>query len=84
MLAACFSASVTSFARSNQPITLAEVRAQLVQLEKAGYKPGPMRQTIRWTSRPPKHVSLPKMVRLAVSAAWLEMHRNLGFTNANQ
>jgi hypothetical protein len=29
-----------SFAQSNQPLTRAQVRAELVQLEKAGYRPG--------------------------------------------
>ena len=32
-------APVASFAQSNQPVTRAEVRSQLVQLENAGYKP---------------------------------------------
>jgi anti-sigma factor RsiW len=32
--------AVSSFAQSNAPITRAEVRAQLVQIEKAGYQPG--------------------------------------------
>jgi hypothetical protein len=32
--------AVSSFAQSNQPVTRAEVKAQLVQLEKAGYQPG--------------------------------------------
>src|ERR1700712_4580349 len=32
--------AVSSFAQSNAPITRAEVKAQLVQLEKAGYQPG--------------------------------------------
>jgi hypothetical protein len=31
--------AVSSFAQSNQPVTRAEVKAQLVQLEKAGYQP---------------------------------------------
>jgi hypothetical protein len=31
---------VSSFAQSNAPVTRAEVKAQLVQLEKAGYQPG--------------------------------------------
>ena len=30
----------TSFAQSSQPLTRAQVRAQLVQVEKAGYFPG--------------------------------------------
>ena len=39
-IAVALSAPVVSFAQSNQPLTRAEVRAQLVQLEKAGYRPG--------------------------------------------
>lgn len=31
--------AVSSFAQSNQPVTRSEVKAQLVQLEKAGYSP---------------------------------------------
>ena len=31
---------VASFAKPNQPLTRAQVRAELVQLEKAGYNPG--------------------------------------------
>lgn len=31
--------AVSSFAQSSQPVTRAEVKAQLVQLEKAGYNP---------------------------------------------
>lgn len=31
---------VASFAQSNAPITRAQVRAELVQLEKAGWRPG--------------------------------------------
>ena len=37
--AAVFAAPVASFAQSNQPVTRAQVRAELVQLEKAGYNP---------------------------------------------
>ena len=38
--AAALSASVASFAQeSNQPVTRAEVRQQLIQLEQAGYNP---------------------------------------------
>jgi hypothetical protein len=40
VLAAVIAAPVASFAQSNQPLTRAEVRSQLVQLEKAGYSPG--------------------------------------------
>jgi hypothetical protein len=38
-IAAVLAAPVVSFAQSNQPVTRAEVRNQLVQLEKAGYNP---------------------------------------------
>jgi opacity protein-like surface antigen len=38
-VALVLAAPVASFAQSNQPVTRAEVRAQLVQLEKAGYNP---------------------------------------------
>lgn len=33
-------APVASFAQSNAPVTRAQVRAELVQLEQAGYRPG--------------------------------------------
>ncbi|HZZ03950.1 DUF4148 domain-containing protein [Paraburkholderia sp.] len=39
VVAAALVAPVASFAQSNQPVTRAEVHAQLVQLEKAGYNP---------------------------------------------
>jgi Domain of unknown function (DUF4148) len=39
VVAAALVAPVASFAQSNQPLTRADVRAQLVQLEKAGYDP---------------------------------------------
>jgi hypothetical protein len=38
-IALVIAAPVASFAQSNQPLTRAEVRNQLVQLEKAGYNP---------------------------------------------
>ena len=38
-IAAILTAPIASFAQSNQPLTRAQVRAQLVQLEKAGYNP---------------------------------------------
>jgi opacity protein-like surface antigen len=38
-VAAVLAVPAVSFAQSNQPVTRAEVRAQLVQLEKAGYNP---------------------------------------------
>ncbi|MEC5408154.1 DUF4148 domain-containing protein [Paraburkholderia sp. MPAMCS5] len=39
VVAAALAAPVASFAQSNQPVTRAQVRAELVQLEKAGYNP---------------------------------------------
>jgi uncharacterized membrane protein len=39
VVAAALVAPVLSFAQSNAPVTRAEARAQLVQLEKAGYYP---------------------------------------------
>ncbi|MFD1555744.1 DUF4148 domain-containing protein [Paraburkholderia silviterrae] len=38
-LAAALIVPVASFAQSNGPVTRAQVRAELVQLEKAGYSP---------------------------------------------
>jgi hypothetical protein len=38
-LAFALAAPVVSFAQSNQPVTRAQVNAQIVQLEKAGYNP---------------------------------------------
>jgi cytochrome c556 len=40
VVAAALAAPVAVFAQSNQPVTRAQVRAELVQLEKAGYSPG--------------------------------------------
>ena len=40
VVAAALAAPVAVFAQSNAPITRAQVRAELVQLEKAGYHPG--------------------------------------------
>jgi hypothetical protein len=40
VIAAVLAAPVASFAQSNQPVTRAQVRAELVQLEQAGYQPG--------------------------------------------
>jgi hypothetical protein len=39
VVAAALAAPVASFAQANQPVTRAQVRAELVQLEKAGYNP---------------------------------------------
>ncbi|MEM5435742.1 DUF4148 domain-containing protein [Paraburkholderia diazotrophica] len=38
-IAAVLAAPVVSFAQSNQPVTRAQVRSELIQLEKAGYNP---------------------------------------------
>jgi len=38
-IAAALAAPVASFAQSNQPLTRAQVRADLVQVEQAGYTP---------------------------------------------
>ncbi len=38
-VAAVLAVPVVSFAQSSQPVTRAQVRAELVQLEKAGYVP---------------------------------------------
>jgi len=40
VIAAALAAPVAAFAQSNQPVTRAQVRAELVQIEKAGYRPG--------------------------------------------
>ena len=40
VVAAALAAPVAAFAQSDQPVTRAEVRAQLVQAEQAGYYPG--------------------------------------------
>ncbi|MGF6723468.1 Ni/Co efflux regulator RcnB [Paraburkholderia sp. GAS41] len=40
VVAAALAAPVAVFAQSNQPVTRAEVRAQLVQLEQTGWRPG--------------------------------------------
>ena len=40
VIAALIAAPLAAFAQSNQPVTRAQVRAELVQLEKAGLQPG--------------------------------------------
>ncbi|ALL70320.1 Protein of unknown function (DUF4148) (plasmid) [Paraburkholderia caribensis MBA4] len=40
VVAAALAAPVAVFAQANQPVTRAQVRAELIQLEKAGYHPG--------------------------------------------
>jgi hypothetical protein len=44
-VAVALAAPIASFAQSSQPVTRAEVRAELVQLEKAGYNPSGDRVT---------------------------------------
>jgi hypothetical protein len=39
VIAALITAPLAAFAESSQPVTRAQVRAELVQLEKAGYNP---------------------------------------------
>ena len=39
LIAAVFAAPVASFAQSSQPVSHEQVRAELAQLEKAGYDP---------------------------------------------
>jgi hypothetical protein len=39
VIAAVLATPIATFAQSNQPVTRAQVRAELVQLEKAGYNP---------------------------------------------
>lgn len=39
VVVAALAAPALSFAQSNEPVTRAQVRAQLAQLEKAGYNP---------------------------------------------
>lgn len=39
VIAATLAAPVAVFAQSNQPLTRAQVREQLIQIEKAGYNP---------------------------------------------
>ncbi|MBB5497703.1 DUF4148 domain-containing protein [Paraburkholderia sp. MM5384-R2] len=40
VIAVAVAAPVAAFAQANQPMTRAQVRAELIQLEKAGYQPG--------------------------------------------
>jgi hypothetical protein len=40
IVAAVLAAPVASFAQSNAPVSRAQVRAELVQIEQAGYHPG--------------------------------------------
>jgi hypothetical protein len=38
-IAAVLAAPIVSFAQTNEPVTRAQVRSELIQLEKAGYNP---------------------------------------------
>ncbi|WP_179402651.1 DUF4148 domain-containing protein [Burkholderia guangdongensis] len=40
VIAAALAVPAVSFAQSNAPLTRAQVRAELIQLEQAGYRPG--------------------------------------------
>lgn len=40
VVAAAIAAPVAAFAQANQPVTRAQVRAELVELQQAGYHPG--------------------------------------------
>jgi hypothetical protein len=40
VISVVFAAPIASFAQADQPMTRAEVRNQLIELEKAGYNPG--------------------------------------------
>ncbi len=40
VVAAALAAPVAAFAQSNQPVTRAQVRAELVQLKQTGWRPG--------------------------------------------
>jgi hypothetical protein len=63
-------APASGFAQSNTPLTRAQVRADLVRVERAGYNPAP--ETIlgiRRTSRQPKRRSPRSSRRRAASAA---------------
>jgi hypothetical protein len=40
VVAAALAAPVAAFAQSNEPVTRAQVRAELVQLEQTGWRPG--------------------------------------------
>jgi hypothetical protein len=45
IVAAALAIPAVSFAQSNQPLTRAEVKAQLIQVEQAGYNPAMDRTT---------------------------------------
>jgi hypothetical protein len=45
VLASVLAAPVASFAQSNEPLTRAQVRAELIQVEKAGYNPASSNDT---------------------------------------
>jgi hypothetical protein len=45
VVAGAFATPVASFAQSNGPVTRAQVRAELVELQRAGWRPGEGRTT---------------------------------------
>ena len=65
-LAAVLAVPAVSFAQSDAPVTRAQVRAELVQLEKAGYNPGNADNS---TSRLPNPASPRRMALRAATAA---------------
>jgi hypothetical protein len=77
-LASALAAPAVSFAQSNGPVTRAQVRAELVQLEQAGWRPamgmGNNRIT-RPASKLPKPGWRAKTVGRAATVAWSAVRR---------
>lgn len=70
VVAAALVAPAISFAQTNGPLTRAQVRAELVQLEQTGWRPPPAQiRATRMTSRPQKPRWLRRTMRQA-SVAW--------------
>jgi hypothetical protein len=66
VVAAALAAPVAVFAQNTAPLTRAQVRAELIELEKAGYNPRSAKtRTIRTTSRPHKPASISNMLARA-------------------
>ena len=56
VLSSALAAPAFAFAQNNGPVTRAQVKAELIQLEKAGYTRRAVKtSTIRRTSRPPSN-----------------------------
>jgi hypothetical protein len=75
VVAAALAAPVAVFAQNTAPLTRAQVRAELIELEKAGYnRRSAKTRTIRTTSRPHKPASISNMRWLAhkvsTTAVW--------------